>query len=1034
MPNSTCLHELFERQVECVPAAQSAVICEEEEITYSELNCRANQLARHLRMLGAGPETLIGICVERSIEMMVGLLGTLKAGAAYVPCDPVYPAERISAILEEAAPPIVLTQQRLLEQLPAANSGPSVLCLDGDWSEISRQGQNNSDPLAGPMNLAYVMYTSGSTGKPKGISVAHSSAVSFMLWARNMFSPEDLHGVLASTSICFDISLIELLMPLIWGGRIIMAQNALELPELKNRHQVTLINTVPSAMREIIFAHGLPESVRTVILGGEAVDPLIARQVYKQPGVQRVFNLYGPTEDTIYSTWSLLRKDEDKAPIGRSMTGKHAYVLDRRLRLVPIGVTGSVYLAGEGLARGYHNRPDLTAEKFIANPFSKEPGARMYDTGDLARWNNRGELEYVGRSDQQVKIRGYRIELGEIEAVLRQHPGVGQAVVMAREDLPGDRVLVAYITGKGKNDVTPNDLRSFVKQKLPQYMVPSSIVVMETFPLTPNGKLNRKALPAPEDALTERETSYVAPRTPAEEILAGIWVNVLKLKQVGVHDNFFDIGGHSLKAVQVVARVRDAFGVEIPVRKVFETPTISGLAQLLAVQPFATVANSKILPVLRNGPLPLSFSEEALRFMARLFPNRPTFNMIVAARLIGELDTAALEKSINAIIRRHEILCTTFRTSGGHPVRIISEPATIALQPIELRNLPSNGEAELFKLVAQESTTPFDLARGPLLRFKLLRMSTREHAMVLALPHLIADGWSMGILLRELQTLYASYRKGESAELPGLPIQYADYAVWIRQRIRGELLDRLTSYWKQRLQGLSARVQLPGITESSASRIAAVHNISFHLSQVETDALRKFSKGEGVTLFVTLLTAFKLLVHRLTRAEDIVVVVPTSERSHSELEGIIGLFMNFFFLRTDLSGEPTFRELLGRIRDTSREAGEHQDLPYAILLKSLHSVSAGIGESLFQFGFNYVNLTETGVELEGVRTEIIRRETRPEQISDLMLHVSDNDQTLHLYVICKESILPAARMMEIGEQLKGILRGILREQDVTLGT
>jgi len=1027
MPTSTCLHELFERQVHSVPAKQTAVICEGEQITYNELNCRANQLARHLRTLGVGAETLIAICVERSVAMMVGLLGILKAGAAYVPCDPVYPADRISHILEDAAPSILLTQQHLLDQLPAAR-GYTVLCLDRDWPQIVQQSADNPDPLADPENLAYVMYTSGSTGKPKGISIAHSSAVSFMLWARDMFPSEDLQGVLASTSICFDISLIELFTPLSWGGKIIMAQNALQLPELRNRHQVTLINTVPSAMRELASAHTLPASVRTVILGGEAVDSLVAAQVYKQPGVQRVFNLYGPTEDTIYSTWSLLRKDDDKTPIGHSMTQKHAYVLDRRLQLVPIGVTGSIYLAGAGLARGYRNRPDLTTEKFIPNPFSQQPGARMYDTGDLGRWNSQGELEYIGRSDHQVKIRGYRIELGEVEAVLHQHPGVRKAAVMAREDSPGDKLLVAYVLETQKNTVTPSELRTFVKQKLPQYMVPSSVIVMEAFPLTPNGKLNRKALPAPEDAPAERETSFVAPQTPTEKIIEGIWANLLKLKQVGVHDNFFDIGGHSLKAVQVVARVRDAFGIELPVRKVFENPTISALAQLIdgTDKPLAVAKTSRIVPVPRNGPLPLSFSEESLRFMGRLFP-ASTFNVVLAARLIGELDTAALGKCINHIVRRHEILRTAFRTVGGHAVRIISEPATMALPVADLRGLSGNGEDELYRLVAQESNTPFDLGRGPLFRVKLLRTEDREHALLLTLSHMIADGWSMGILLRELETLYGSCRRGESPELPELPIQYADYAVWIRERISGAILDDLTSYWKQRLHGLSGRVQLPEITESSASGIAAVHNISFRLSRIETDALRKFSKREGVTLFVTLLTVFKLFIHRLTRAEDIVVAVPASERSHSELEGVMGLFMNFLFLRTDVSGEPTFRQLLGRIRDTSREAGEHQDLPFGILMKALRSEHEQIAESLFQFGFNYVNLPETGIALQGLRIEVLPNKVRAAWVSDLTLHVNDNDDTLNLYVVYKESLLSAGRVTEITEQLKGILAGILKE-------
>lgn len=1027
MPVSICLHELFELQAQSAPANQIAVLCEDEQITFGELNSRANQLARHLRTLGAGAETLVAICMERSVAMMVGLLGILKSGAAYVPCDPVYPAERIAHILEDAAPAILLTQQHLLEQLPPGG-GYTVLCLDRDWPQIAGQSRDNPDALACPENLAYVMYTSGSTGKPKGISIAHSSVVSFMRWARDIFPPEELQGVLASTSICFDISLIELFIPLSWGGRIVMAQNALQLPELKNRSQVTLINTVPSAARELVSAHDLPESVHTVILGGEAVDPPVVAQVYKQPKVQRVFNFYGPTEDTIYSAWSLLRRDNGNVPIGRSMAEKHVYVLDRRLELVPVGVPGSIYLAGAGLARGYRNRPDLTAEKFIPNPFSREPGARMYETGDTGRWNSQRELEYIGRSDHQVKIRGYRIELGEIEAILHQHPGVSKAAVIAREDEPGDKRLVAYVLEKQKNMVTAGELRNFVKQKLPQYMVPSAVVVMEAFPLTPNGKLNRKALPMPEDAPGERETSYVAPQTPAEGILAGIWANILKLKQVGVQDNFFEIGGHSLKAVQVAARIRDAFGVELPVRKIFENPTIATLAQLLAGADQSMAAKApKIVPVLRNSPLPLSFSEEALRFMGRLSPTGATFNVALAARLFGELDIAALEKSLNRMVRRHEILRTTFKTTGGRQVRYISEPGPIVLKADDLQRSSSGPEEELMKRVGEESGAPFDMARGPLFRVKLLRVRAGEHVLLLVVPHSIADAWSMGILMRELETMYAAFHRGEEMELPKLPIQYADYAVWIRERMQGEYLDSLVSYWKKRLQGRAGSLQLAGAAEPAADGMSAVHNISFYFSGSETAALREFSKREGVTLFVTLLAAFQLLIHRLTQAEDIVVAVPTSERSHSELEGIVGLFMNFLFLRTDLSGQPSFRELLRRVRDTSAEAGEHQELPFGILLKSLRSEPGRIGEGLFQFGFNYVNLPESTIELAGLRSEIIRRERRAEWVSDLTLHIMDNDETLHLFVVSKESILPAERMTEIADQLKGILLSNLAE-------
>ncbi|MDQ3805506.1 MAG: amino acid adenylation domain-containing protein, partial [Acidobacteriota bacterium] len=548
-----CMHELFEAQVERTPQAV-AVVCGRESLTYRQLNARANQLAHHLRALGVGPEVFVGVLLERDIEMVVALLAVLKAGGAYVPLDPAYPLERLSFMLEDTRAGVLLTQQRLAHLLPQAEA--RAVCLDLEAGALAAFSEENPQSGVTPDSLGYVIYTSGSTGRPKGVSIEHRSAATLIHWAREVFSPAELASVLASTSICFDLSVFEIFVPLSWGGRVVVAENALQLPALPA--EVTLVNTVPSAMAELARGGGLPASVITVNLAGEPLKNALVQQVYRQPTVARLFNLYGPSEDTTYSTYTLAPKGSDAEPtIGRPIANTQVYLLDAHLRPAPAGVVGEVYLGGEGLARGYLRRPGLTAEKFIPDPFGGRPGTRLYRTGDLARYLPDGELEYLGRGDHQVKIRGFRIELGEIESVLSRHEGVREAVVVAREDHPGDKRLVAYLTAAGEAVPAVGELRRHILQYLPEYMVPPVFVALDELPLTANGKVNRRALPAPDRLRPELEETFAPPRTPVEEIVADIWGEVLGTERVGVHDNFFALGGHSLLATQVVLRVSE---------------------------------------------------------------------------------------------------------------------------------------------------------------------------------------------------------------------------------------------------------------------------------------------------------------------------------------------------------------------------------------------------------------------------------------------------------------------------------------------
>jgi amino acid adenylation domain-containing protein len=570
-PKDKCLHELFEAQVERTPEAV-AVVFGENSLTYGELNKRANQLARHLKGLGVGANSLVGICVERSLEMVVGLLGILKAGGAYVPLDPEYPKERLAFMLEDSGLKVLLTQRHLA----VPQGGARLVRLDADWTTIAEQNRSNVPNVAAPDNLAYVIYTSGSTGKPKGVTIEHRNAVNFVHWGLSAFTNEEMAGVLASTSICFDLSVFELFVTLSRGGKVILAKNVLQLPDLAAKNQVTLINTVPSAMTALLREAAMPPGVQVVNLAGEALATSLVNQLYALP-IKKVYDLYGPTETTTYSTWTL-RQSDQPAKIGRPVANTRIHILDKQLQPVPAGVPGELLIGGDGLARGYHNRPELTAEKFIADPFSADPNARLYRTGDLARYLPNGDIQYLGRLDHQIKIRGFRVELGEIEGVLNKHSGIKDSVVVAREDAPGDKRLVAYLVSRN-GPISLSELRIYLRAKLPEYMVPAAFVPLKALPLTPNGKVNRKALPKPD--FEPSIDKLVPPATPTEIVLARIWREVLEIKHASTSDNFFESGGHSLLAVQLIGKINKTFNVNLPIPVFFQNPTIKGLAIVL---------------------------------------------------------------------------------------------------------------------------------------------------------------------------------------------------------------------------------------------------------------------------------------------------------------------------------------------------------------------------------------------------------------------------------------------------------------------
>ncbi|MFL5381523.1 MAG: amino acid adenylation domain-containing protein, partial [Longimicrobiaceae bacterium] len=970
VPADRCIHERFEAQAARTPDAV-AVSFEGERLTYAELNARANRLAHHLRGLGAGPEARVGVCVERGIEMVVAVLAVLKAGGAYVPLDPEYPGERLSYMLQDSAPVVLLTQRALSGRFDG--SGVPSVVLDGDASAWTRQPESNPGRGAlTPENLAYVIYTSGSTGRPKGVMNGHRAVINLLAWGERHWELGAGDAVLQNMSLSFDVSVRELFSPLVAGARLVVlrpgGQREVDyLVEVVRRQEVSTLVLTPSQMQAFLEHPGLEgcSSLRRIVLGGESLPGgMVAELRARLPGA-RLYHEYGPTETTVAATVRSCGAEGEApgASIGGPISNTRVYLLDARGEPVPVGVAGELYVGGAGVARGYLGRPELTAERFVPDAFGAEPGARLYRTGDLGRWLADGTIEFLGRVDTQVKVRGYRIEPGEIEARLLEREGVSEAVVVAREDEAGTRRLVAYVVG----DVEAGVLREHLRRELPDYMVPAAFVPLERLPLTPSGKLDRRALPAPE--LASAEERYVAPRTPVEEVLAEIWAEMLRLERVGVEESFFELGGHSLLATRVVSRVRELFGVELPLRALFEGPTVAELAvRVEELRRAGLPVLPPVVPAGRTRALPLSFAQERLWFIDRLEPGSAVYNLPLAWRLGGALDEAALERSLSEIVRRHESLRTVFAEADGSPVQVIAPFGAFAL-PVE--DLSALGEAEreaaLRHRAGEEMARPFDLAAGPLFRAALLRLGAEEHVLLLSMHHIVSDGWSMEVLFRELSALYAAYREGRGSPLPELPVQYADYAVWQREQLAGEALERQLSYWRERLAGAPELLELPTDRPRPPVRTYRGASVPVELSLELLERLQALARSEGATLYMTLLGAFQVLLAKYSGSEDVVVGSPIAGRTRKEIEALIGFFINTLVLRTDLSGDPGFREVLRQVREATLGAYEHQEVPFERLVEELQPERSLSHSPLFQVVFSLQNAGGGGGALAGLK-------------------------------------------------------------------
>jgi amino acid adenylation domain-containing protein/FkbH-like protein len=979
-PRTRSLQQFIEEQVEKTPDAP-ALVFESQELSYRELNSRANQLAYRLRKLGVGRDVLVGICAERSLEMVLGLLGIMKAGGAYVPLDPDYPSDRLAAVIEDAAPPVLLTQEHLLGILPPHDA--PVICLDRDWGMMRDEPVTNPDCVTSGKgkDLAYAIFTSGSTGKPKGVPNVHEGIVNRLLWMQHAYGLDGSDRILQKTPYSFDVSVWEFFWPLMTGACLVMARpeghkDPSYLCDLIQRQKITTLHFVPSMLRIFLEAEGVEacSSLRRVICSGEAL-PLEVQDRFFERLQAELHNLYGPTEAAVDVTyWACIPNySRSIVPIGRPIWNTQIYILDPRLQPVPVGVPGELHIGGVGLARGYLNRPQLTAEKFIRDPFRAQAGARLYKTGDLCRFLPDGNIEYLGRIDHQVKIRGFRIELGEIESTLDRYAGVRQSVVMAREDIPGDKRLVAYIVPAAGEQPDADNLREHLKQSLPEFMVPSAFVFLEQFPLSSNGKIDRKVLPAPE--YKSQGHSYVAPRGATEEHVAAIWQKVLRIPQAGANDNFFTLGGHSLLATQVISRIRQEMRVELPLRTMFEIPTLAELARrvdaLRAASQSRVGAGTGILrAVSRNQELPLSFAQQRLWFLNELEPNSPAFNIAHTLKISGAVDAAAMEKSFNRMATRHETLRTSFGSQADEPVQIIHahDSVRVPFRKIDLSGIDKGTrEAEAQRLIVEDANRPFDLTHAPLIRALLLRLSEDEHYLLISIHHIISDRWSVSILVSELARQYEAAAAARDAAIPELPLQYADYAVWQRKWLSGDVLEQQLGYWKEKLKNAPQVLELPTDRPRQASESFRGEVVQAVLPRELKDKLNQLSREQGATLFMTLLAGFEALLSRYSGQRDLVVGTAIANREQPELENVIGLFLNTLPLRADLMGDPSFSEILTRAKETALGAYEHQDMPFEKLVEELRPERSLRHSPLIQVYFVLQNAPVESVPLQSLR-------------------------------------------------------------------
>jgi amino acid adenylation domain-containing protein len=1033
-----------------------------DRVTYGELEDSSNRLANYLLSTGIIPGSIVAILAEDTIEVVTAMIAVLRIGGVFVPLDPHLPEKRARMMVAEVSPALFLVQSKFLDNLKRITvedaSALRIVSLDRvdrgakDAAELvhveSYLAHDNKEKpaiVSAPDAMCYVYFTSGSTGRPKGIAGQLKGIDHFINWEIENFEVTEGTRVSQLTTPSFDAFLRDVFTPLCAGGTICAPESretildAAKLIDWLDEQQINLVHCVPSLFRSLLNqelrADKFP-ALRYILMSGERLFPSDVEKWTDVFGDRvRLVNLYGPTETTMTKFCYLVQpadKDRLSIPIGKPMEGARAVVLDAKGRTCPPGAVGEIHIRTPYRTLGYFKQPALTAEVFIPNPFNHNPNDLIYKTGDLGRILEDGNFEFLGRKDQQVKIRGVRIEIAEIETVLREHEWMKDAAVVDLDDASGGKYLCAYVVLKQPVEV--DELKQFLGESLPVYLIPTAFVMRDALPRTLSGKIDRKALPTPGEARAAHGGKADEPRNPLEELLVGIWSSVLGLPALGIHENFFALGGHSLLATQLLARVRKLMEVDLPLRSLFESPTVAGLAQRVEAvrQGEKGCREVPLEAIARDGVLPLSFAQQRLWFIDQLQPGSIFYNISTAIRLEGSLHVETLEQTLTEITRRHEVLRTSFETVDGKASLTIAPLSRFTLKVVDLSGLERAArEAQLERLLNEEPRRPFELAHGPLFRATLVKLEEETHAVLFTIHHIISDGWSLQLLVREVATLYQAFSSGKPSPLPELPVQYVDFAAWQRQVLQGETLENLLAYWSEQLARAPATLNLPLARTRPAVQGFSGAARAQSLPAALSDALKALSHEEGVTLFMTLLAGFEIFLHQQTGQEDLILGTPITNRSRVELEGLIGFFSNSLVLRADLSGDPTFRELLARVREVALAAYAHQDLPFDKLVEELRPDRNLSHNPLFQVAFTLDNPTHQSLELTGLTLTPIAAESNTVQL-DLILHMVDTGKELFSSLQYSTDLFDEAMVIKMLNDFETLLQEIVLNPDLRL--
>ncbi|ORY02001.1 amino acid adenylation [Basidiobolus meristosporus CBS 931.73] len=1025
----------FEDQVRNTPDAV-AVIQDELTLTYLQLQEQSNQLARYLMSIGVETESYVGICMERSPLMIIALLAILKARAAYVPLDSQSPPDRLAHILTDTRATVVICQKSTMSILPDGDY--KNVCLDLEIPGLLDLSPDRIENAPTPNNLAYIIYTSGSTGTPKGVLIEHRSVVGMVKDVQYLsICNEDKVSHIASPS--FDAAVFEIWGSLLNGAMLVCfsREDILDLGVFSKKVASYGVNTL--FLTTALFNHcvesapGLFDRVDNVLIGGEQADHRRVKQFLELSTGGRLLNMYGPTENSTFSTWHEITQQYDTVPIGKPITGRRAYILDRSLRPVPVGVIGELCVAGGGLARGYLNREQATSQSFVINPNKECNGEVIYRTGDRARLMNDGNIQFVGRIDHQVKIRGYRIELGEIDGVLQRNKSVAQSYVTTKSLSADEKSIVAYVVmSKEAPPLSLPSLTEYLASKLPKYMMPTAIIILDQMPLLPSGKLDFKALPNPGAQNTLSHVAYVAPRDFTEQCIAEAWQEVLNIERVGIYDNFFDLGGHSLSATKAISRIGHLFKKEIALKWIFEFPTVISLGQKVSevLGSNSCSMNSPIVKQQKKNTLQMSFAQERLWFMNQLMPDNPFYNMPLALNIKGKLDIQVLESVINTVVKRHDILRTTFGNSGCNPIQKINPHSEFLLQMVDISKSPGNTR-ELRAYITSESQKPFDLVNGPVIRVNLVKVGEEEHILLIVLHHIISDGWSITVLQEELSLLYRAYSQGLPSPLHELTIQYADFAVWQREWLQGENFEKQMQYWKDQLSGIGD-LSLP--TDYIRPPVLSYNGglEQLELSASLTNDLRDLSKKESSTLFMTLLAAFEVLLFRYTGQEDIAIGSPIANRNRKEIERLIGFFVNTQVIRVQVDREATFNELVSRVKEVTLGAYSHQDVPFEQIVAELQPERDLSRNPLVQVMFVLQDATVDAFTFGDLNATLVNTD-RISTRFDLEVHFWKRDEGLKADFIYSTDLFSPKTMKHMLLDLHKILQMVATNPDLPIG-